>query len=422
MKVATFTEKGSICIAICTKGKKVDKQCSYKASAGLFCKHHRFITESDIVPEKAEYGSCRVYRVRKLEKDHITQLKKWFGVARKYYNATIAYLKENKLKGDIRTIIEDQFKGIDYCDAVPSKIKQEAIADAKKAVSNSIKKYKKSGECSRHQYRSKRNLSQSININRDALGTTDTKFELKMYPRIFPTTLKFSEEVQVLTSCRLVMKYNRTFYLHSPQPLPRFENQETGRAVAVDPGIRNFISFFSNEVCGRIGSDTRETKLYTLVQEMDRLQSKTKRLKSKKPRISRKLHRMWTLLSCKLRHLVSDLHWKAASFLCQNFDHIILPLYSSKGISKKAGKMVNRFNAILSHFTFRQRLHHKARQYGREVIMVNESYTSKTCTRCGHENSAGRDFFTCQQCRLHIDRDYQGARNILLKTFTQVSL
>lgn len=426
LKVAEHTENGK-CAGFSTTGKSKGKQCPYNAKFGIFCQRHRLPPKA--IEGEPVYNSCRVYRLRKLDKASCTTLKRWFGVARKYYNATVSYLKTHKFKGDIRTLIEDEFRGIDYCDAVPSKVKQEAIADALKAVSNAIKKYKESDKRSRFRFRSKKHLSQSININKDALRPTEDPREWKMYSTIFPSTLRFTEDVNISTSCRMVMKYNRTFYLNSPHVQRRIENQDDtgtegkgGSVVAIDPGIRNFISFYSENGCGRIGSDTRETKLYGLVREMDRLQSKYQRLKRKKPRVSQKLKRLWTLLSCKVEHLVSDMHWKAALFLCRNFQHIVLPLYSSKGISKKASKMVNRYNHVLSHFRFRQRLIHKAREFGREVVLVNESYTSKTCTRCGNENTAGRDWFRCQRCTLYIDRDYQGARNILLKTFTHISL
>ena len=70
-----------------------------------------------------------------------------------------------------------------------------------------------------------------------------------------------------------------------------------------------------------------------------------------------------------------------------------------------------------SHYKFRQRLLHKARQWGRTVVIVNEAYTSKTCTRCGWQNDqlGCAKVFICRECHLRIDRDVNGARNILLR-------
>jgi putative transposase len=58
------------------------------------------------------------------------------------------------------------------------------------------------------------------------------------------------------------------------------------------------------------------------------------------------------------------------------------------------------------------------------VVIVDESYTSKTCTRCGwvHQKLGGNKVFKCQRCALVINRDYNGARNVLLKNASNFAL
>jgi putative transposase len=53
-------------------------------------------------------------------------------------------------------------------------------------------------------------------------------------------------------------------------------------------------------------------------------------------------------------------------------------------------------------------------------MIVDESYTSKTCGKCGtlNENLKSKKVFKCNECDLLIDRDINGARNILIRTFT----
>ena len=77
--------------------------------------------------------------------------------------------------------------------------------------------------------------------------------------------------------------------------------------------------------------------------------------------------------------------------------------------------MVNRFNTMLSHYKFKQRLFHTADINNCNVVIMGEAYTSKTCTKCLHENSPGRNIFKCKSCNLIIDRDRQGSRNLYLK-------
>ena len=71
---------------------------------------------------------------------------------------------------------------------------------------------------------------------------------------------------------------------------------------------------------------------------------------------------------------------------------------------------------MLSHYRFKQYLFSKGEEYDCLVKEVTEEYTSKACTKCGHlsNNYKGRTKI-CTKCNLHINRDVNGSRNILLK-------
>ena len=48
--------------------------------------------------------------------------------------------------------------------------------------------------------------------------------------------------------------------------------------------------------------------------------------------------------------------------------------------------------------------------------ICTEEFTSKTCTRCGQINEVGgSEIYKCSGCKLTLDRDINGARNIYLK-------
>ena len=75
-----------------------------------------------------------------------------------------------------------------------------------------------------------------------------------------------------------------------------------------------------------------------------------------------------------------------------------------------------------SHFRFRMFLLHKIREYKYcKVIECTEEYTSKTCGHCGQINDklGGSKTFRCDLCKVEMDRDANGARNILLKLLTE---
>ena len=80
-----------------------------------------------------------------------------------------------------------------------------------------------------------------------------------------------------------------------------------------------------------------------------------------------------------------------------------------------------------SHFRFRTNLQNKAKSFPEvRVIETTEEYTSKTCGQCGKINDklGGSKTFSCKACGFCSDRDFNGARNILIRhlTVTRVDL
>ena len=92
-------------------------------------------------------------------------------------------------------------------------------------------------------------------------------------------------------------------------------------------------------------------------------------------------------------------------------------LISNIGKIKTHNRMNNRSLLGWSHGKFIERLIHHMHKNGRKINIVTEEYTSKTCGICGwlDNNLSNKNIFHCRSCSLHISRDVNGARNILLK-------
>jgi putative transposase len=54
------------------------------------------------------------------------------------------------------------------------------------------------------------------------------------------------------------------------------------------------------------------------------------------------------------------------------------------------------------------------------IYIYYNGYTSKTCGCCGKINKSlgSKKTFACPNCKFTIDRDINGARNIMLKVLT----
>jgi putative transposase len=66
---------------------------------------------------------------------------------------------------------------------------------------------------------------------------------------------------------------------------------------------------------------------------------------------------------------------------------------------------------------FRQQLADKAASAGRQVVLVNPAYTSKTCSNCGaeFEDLKLSDRWVQCACGLSLDRDHNAALNVLCR-------
>lgn len=225
-------------------------------------------------------------------------------------------------------------------------------------------------------------------------------------------------------------KYN-DFYLCVSDEIPEpMAYEPQGSAIALDPGVRTFMTGY--DPSGKVYEIGQQDagKIFQMCKKVDIIMSKSTRAKNHKQRYN--LKRAAARVRESIKNKIKDLHCKTAKFLCQNYETIYLPVFATKQMVRKAQRKINsktaRMMLTFSHYTFRQIMLHKARFFSNvRIHIVNESYTSKTCTRCGviNDRLGGSKVFRCRSCGLCIDRDINGARNILIRsveaTCTQVA-
>jgi putative transposase len=194
----------------------------------------------------------------------------------------------------------------------------------------------------------------------------------------------------------------------------------------LDPGVRTFLTGFEAET-GNVyeWGKNDASKLCRLQHHADKLQSQ---INQKAPlchhRRRKRLRKARARIHERIKNLTTDLHRKCAKWLCSRYSVILLPKFNVQGMVEKKskgrriGKRTVRAMLALRHYTFRDRLLSEARKHpGVRVLLVNEAFTSKTCGNCGwiHKTLGGNKDFRCRECGIHMDRDVNGARNVLLR-------
>ena len=337
-------------------------------------------------------------------------VRKWFGVSRYVFNKTVKILEDGETKANGKAIKTSILNDLpEWCKTVPYQIKSIAIKDACTAVREAKKQYKKTGLINRVRFRSRKNPVQSCYIPKSAVSTKGV-YHTKLGELTFAETLP-----ENIGDCRLTST-NGNYYLTVPHKTTQIKTENQGRVVALDPGVRTFLTFFSENSIGKIGNGGF-SRIQRVCSHLDNLLSKISKAKGKQKRRMRKAARR---IIIKIQNLINELHHKAARFLVDNFDVILLPTFETSEMTKRGSRKIRsktvRNLLSFAHYRFQVFLKHKAQETGKTVVDVCEAYTSKTVSWTGELiNIGGNKKIKSKIDGLSMDRDINGARGIFLR-------
>ena len=241
------------------------------------------------------------------------------------------------------------------------------------------------------------------------------------FTSILGKEIKNNQNIEYITNHDCKLHYNRNknrFTLLIPKEVERIINNKN-KYISIDLGLRTLMNCKTNNQYIKIGTNIqKETKKYIL--KIDKYK-KLKNLKNnKKEKILKRLKE-------KIKNKVEDLHWKTINNLTSNYKTIIIGKWSTKSIISKEDsnlmKMSKRIIQTISYYKLLERLKFKSLINNNNLIIKEEWYTSKACTRCANKKDdlGGNSIYSCLNCNLIIDRDYNGCRNIFLSTIKSIN-
>ncbi len=329
------------------------------------------------------------------------------GTSRYVYNQSITKL-EHGTRNNWMEIKKDYLPTLpDWAKEVPYQIKGIAIRDACKDVSNARKKSKETHKQHKVHFRCKKNRRESIFIPKSAV------IKQSIYPKILGEMKTFREKIpRAEHDCRLIYEYGK-YFLCVPVCCPRQKPEKQRQTiVALDPGVRTFQTYFSIHSTGKFAHQDF-SRIFRLCYTLDCTISK---MAKSRARQRYRLKKVCDRIRFKIRNLVDEVQHKTALWLCREYQFIALPTFETSIMVKKLSHKTSRAMLTWAHFRFKQFLKFKAKELCCNVIDMNESYTSKTCSRCGTiANIGSKTIFHCKSCGLIMDRDIHGARNIFLR-------
>ena len=353
----------------------------------------------------------------------------WMEIYRQTYNITLNYIKKLEYNDEhrqsfqkTRPIVDSLIKNKHniltdlYTSSEMTKhIRDEAINDVFKAYKTAIAN-KKANNITHFRIRYKK-IANMLAIEANYFSKRKNAFCIKSLGEM-KSDIPFNS---VLQTCRLVYNIKtKQFMLYVPIIYNKQQKVHRYNICALDPGIRTFQTIYSPQHTllefGYI--DKQKSNPIHKIKHIDKKLQNIKKHHGHKKYENR--------LRRKIRNVVINMHWKTARQLCLTFDNILLGNMSTKSIIKRENHLhasVKRLALYLSHFTFKQRLIHKCNEFGVKFQFVDESYTTKTCGRCGKITNIGAaEVFRCSNTNcgfnrhnITICRDFNAARNIYLK-------
>lgn len=315
----------------------------------------------------------------------------------------------------------------------PDTVRDLALADLKSAFDNGFKALREGRV--RHfniNFRSCR-AKQSIAFDARLFNASTNMFSPRLWAAALgsdePKWLRSAEPLPAVTEQCSITYESGQYHIHIPVPLEDIVPTTENTVAAVDLGSRTFATAYNGSQYMEWGKGG-DAHLSNISQHMDHLLATAHWVKTHSalpgPRRRRTLYRMRRAIKkmrLQLRNKVTALHARCATDLCRQHRTIILGnLETSRLVlreRRRIGKRTVRSLLTWRYHEFKQRLLHKARETNTNVIVADEAYTSVTRGCCGQlgARSASKTLY-CQHCNVHVDRDFNGARNILLRWLT----
>ena len=349
----------------------------------------------------------------------------WLTASRWTYNLTVEILQSGipAVWKHIASMVMPEVKALHpEWDSVPYQVKRTAVRDACRAMSNvktfnlELKSHQAQGnradeEFAQLGYRSRKNPKQSCYIPDDAVT------EHGVYHTILGP-LRMAEAIPAEhKECRLVQERGR-YWLIVPYPAQcDIETPSGDGVVALDPGVRTFLTYFSETDCGKLGHHAFG-RIQRLCHWLDDLISRT--CQGTQPTKASANAQRTGANAAANNQPGGRAPLATGRWLTSNYRIILLPTFETQDMTQRAGRKIRsktaRMMLTFRHYEFKRRLKWKAWQRGALVLDVDEAYTSKTRSWDGTVNTKlGGAKAIRDDTGFGMDRDVNGARGIFLR-------
>lgn len=348
-------------------------------------------------------------------------------LSRRAYNLTIEWINNQKkvdlkLQTEVRRNIREKVCGEWKDKSYASVVVDEAVNQAFDTFRSCVKKWS-TKQKAKMRFRSRKDAIQSFVVQKLSSNGPYSRILGKVH-----VTEEIPEEA-INKMATVTRRYGR-WHLSVKKTITLCKSENQAHSViALDPGVRTFISAFSPSEAIKFGDGYASTVIFPLLRKKDSLLGKRKRLLNKKSQDQwwqdqfRCVNKRIDRLSARIEDYLSDLHKRVAYDLVSNYETIICPPFETSQMVIKEGRKLRRSSVrqmqSLGHYKFQTYLKWMCRKYGKKFVSCSEAYTSKTRSWDGVINDKLGGSTTISDGVIVVDRDYNGARGIFLLAHTR---
>ena len=275
-----------------------------------------------------------------------------------------------------------------------------------KAYDNLIFAYRMVGKAGHGwvKFKSRKNPVQSFRTLN--IKIVDGKLKLPKIKSLIP--MKYSRNVlgDILTASITRNNSNQYFVSINVKNSPVKSFKKTGHKIGIDLGLKDLASFSNGFKTGKIH-----------LKEIDQKIKRQQQILSKKVengcnyvKAKTKLNRLYQ----KKKDIINDFLHKTTTQIVREFDEIYVGNVNNQlGLKNK---YLAKTTMDQHWYEFKLQLEYKSEWYRKHFRVVDEKYTSKTCSNCGYVITSldlNIRHWNCPSCNTVHDRDVNAARNIL---------
>ena len=341
---------------------------------------------------------------------------------RRAYNLAIERIKDKQydtvaVRSEIRELLRIEYAERTFVSVVVDEAVNAAFATLKKCAA-----LWKKGKKAELRFRSRKDTNQTFVVQRlSASGIFPQKLGACHITEQIP-------EEATHNMAYVTRRHGRWFVKVKYHVTPAPREIQAGAVVALDPGVRTFMTAYSPTQVSKYGEGFAAAEIFPLLRKRDSLLGHRQKLKNAKTDAQwwrdrfRAVHKRLDRISAMIEDRTDDLHRRVAHDLVTSFDTIIVPPFETSQMVAREGRKLRRSSVrqmqSLGHYQFQQTLRWACQKYGKTLVPCTEAYTSKTRSWDGVIiNTLGGSTHIRDEY-ISVDRDINGARGIFLRAHT----